>query len=218
MTPFNEFVLNQLPPPPGRVLELGCGTEGGIVEDLAAAGYDALGVDPRAPEGPRFLRVTLEELDDEGPFVAVVASRVLHHVDPLAPGIEKLARSAPLLVLDEFAPEKIDAAAQEWYERQHRALRAAGHEPPGPPRLDEWRDAHRGLHPSPVLLAALRERYEEMLYEERPYLYRWLGGVATASLEQTLVDTGAIPPIGFRWCGTSNACAAPTQRARWSET
>ena len=192
------------------MLELGCGEEGGIVEELAAAGYDPLGIDPRAPEGPRFRQVTLEQLDDPGPFVAVAASRVLHHVNPLGPSLDRLARLAPLLVVDEFAPEKIDAGAQEWYERQHRALRLAGHEPTGPARLDEWREAVQAhhLHPSPVVLGALRERYRETFYEERPYLYRWLGGVATEALEQTLVAAAAIPAIGFRWCGSSNACAA----------
>jgi hypothetical protein len=201
MTPFNEFVLNQLPPPPARVLELGCGDEGGIVEELAAAGYDALGVDPRAPVGPRYRNASLAEVDDAESFAAVVASRVLHHVRPLDEGVEKLTRLAPLVVIDDFAPEKVNGDAQAWYERQHRALRLAGREPHGPPRLDEWRTAHPDLHPSHVVLDALRARYDEAFYEERPYLYRWLDGVATESLEATLVDAGAIPAIGFRFVG-----------------
>jgi Methyltransferase domain len=208
MTAFNEFVLSQLPPPPGRVLEIGCGDRGGVVAQLEAAGFEPLGVDPRAPEGPRFRQETLEELDDPGPFVAVVASRVVHHVRPLGPALDKLAGLAPLLVLDEFAPEKIDSGAQEWYERQHRALRLAGQEPIGPPSLDEWRAAHTELHPSTVLLDALRERYDVTHFEERPYLYRWLGGVATEHLEEALVGAGAIPAIGFRWVGRSKAGAA----------
>lgn len=207
MTPFNEFLLSQLPPPPGRVLELGCGDRGGVVEELVAAGYDAVGVDPRAPDGPRFRHQTLTELDEPGPFAAIVSSRTLHHVRPLDEALAKLAGLAPLLVLDEFAPERIDAGAQEWYERQHRALRAAGREPTGPPDLDEWRERHPDLHPSATLLAALRARYEETYFERCPYLYRWLGGVATEALEQTLVDTEAIPPIGWRWAGTVRARA-----------
>lgn len=213
MTPFNEFVLSQLPPAPGRVLELGCGDAGGIVEELVAAGYDAVGVDPRAPEGPRFVQVELADYDDAGPFTAVVSSRTLHHVHPLGESLDKLAALAPLLVVDEFAPERIDEPAQEWYERQHRALRFAGQEPKGPPDLDEWRVNHPDLHPSGALLAALRERYDETLYEPCPYLYRWLGGVATEALEQTLVEAGAIPAIGFRWAGVANGCAAAPRRS-----
>jgi methyltransferase family protein len=203
MVAFNDFVLSQLPAPPGRVLELGCGDRGGVVLELEAAGYDPLGIDPHAPEGPRFRRIALDELDDDGPFVAVVASRVLHHVEPLAPALAKLAGLAPLIVVDDFGPERVDDDAQEWYEGQHRALRLAGQEPTGPARLDEWRTHHPKLHPSHVVLEALRERYDETFFEWRPYLYRWLGGFATEQLEETLVATDAIPAIGFRFVGTA---------------
>ncbi len=201
MVAFNEFVLSQLPPPPGRVLELGCGDRGGVVAELEAAGYDPLGIDPHAPEGPRFRQIELDELDDGGPFVAVLASRVLHHVEPLAPALAKLAALAPLIVVDDFGRERVDEAAQEWYEGQHRALRIAGQEPTGPASLDEWRTRHPDLHPAYVVVDALRERYDETFFEWRPYLYRWLGGVATERLEETLVSTGAIPAIGFRFVG-----------------
>src|SRR6266566_8012069 len=106
---FTEFALSQLPEPPGRVLEVGCGHEGGVAPALAAAGYEILAIDPHAPAGPLYRRVTLEELDDPGPFDAVVAGRVLHHVHPLGAALDKLAGLAPLLVLDEFAWERLDA-------------------------------------------------------------------------------------------------------------
>src|SRR5438105_11708337 len=47
---FTEFGLSQLPDPPRRVLEVGCGYRGGIAPALAAAGYDVLAIDPDAPE------------------------------------------------------------------------------------------------------------------------------------------------------------------------
>src|SRR4051812_674881 len=81
VTDFGTFVLDQLPPPPKRILEIGCGREGGLVDLLAGAGYDAIGVDPHAPEGARFVQASFEELDGE--WDAVVAGRVLHHVNPL---------------------------------------------------------------------------------------------------------------------------------------
>jgi len=49
---FTEFVLHHLPPAPARVLEIGCGDRGGVVPALVDAGYDALGVDPRAHATP----------------------------------------------------------------------------------------------------------------------------------------------------------------------
>jgi Methyltransferase domain len=207
MVAFNEFVLSQLPAPPGRVLELGCGDRGGVVPELEATGYDPLGIDPVAPAGERFRQITLDELDDPGPFVAIVASRVLHHVEPLGAAVDRLASLAPLLLVDEFAPERVDETAQQWYERQHRALRLAGQEPKGPADLNAWRAKHPHLHPSRVVLEALRERYDETFFEWRPYLYRWLGGFATEQLEQTLVDAGAIAAIGFRFAGRVKGAA-----------
>src|SRR6266542_4468328 len=73
---FTEFALSQLPGPPRRVLEVGCGYQGGVAPALAAAGYDVLAIDPDAPEGPLYRAIALEELDDPGPFDAVVAGRV----------------------------------------------------------------------------------------------------------------------------------------------
>jgi SAM-dependent methyltransferase len=214
---FGTFVLKQLPPAPQRVLEVGCGREGGVVELLADAGYEVLGVDPHAPEGERFLRATFQEARNrlllEG-FDAVVAGRVLHHVNPLDEGLDLVASLAPLLIIDEFASDRIDRAAQEWYEGQHRMLRAAGIEPSGPADLDEWRERHPGLHPHAVLLAGLRARYDELELEWLPYLSRWLGGPSSESLERTLIDAELIPAIGYRWAGvrTSTTRSAAASR------
>ena len=183
------------------MLEVGCGREGGLVEVLAARGYDALGVDPEAPEGERFVRGRFEELDGE--WDAVVAGRVLHHVHPLPAGLDRLAGFAPLLLVDEFAFDKIDAAAQDWYEAQHRLLRASGVEPNGPADFDDWRRRHAAeLHPHDVVLRELRARYDERVLEWVPYLARWLRGPSSEALEQTLVDADAIPAIGYRWAGS----------------
>ncbi len=201
---FGTFVLKQLPPAPQRVLEVGCGAEGGLVELLASSGYDVTGVDPHAPKGERFLQATFQEASIrrllEG-FDAVVAGNVLHHVSPLDDGLDMLASIAPLLIVDEFASDRIDRAAQDWYEGQHRMLRAAGIEPHGPADLNEWRERHPGLHPHVVLLAALRARYDERVLEWVPYLSRWLGGPSSEFLEQTLIDADLIPAIGYRWAG-----------------
>ena len=214
---FATFVFDQLPPPPGRVLEIGCGQEGGLVDQLAAGGYDVLGVDPNAPEGERFLRTTFQEARTsllQGGWDAVVAGRVLHHVNPLGEGLDLLASLAPLLLVDEFAWDRIDGAAQDWYERQHSLLRAAGADPYGPASLDEWRRRHSGLHPHTLLLDELRARYEERALEWVPYFHRWLGGPASEALEQSLVDAGAIPAIGYRWTGASTSTTRSSAPSR----
>lgn len=183
------------------MLEVGCGEDGGVTPALAAAGYEPLGVDPRAPEGPLFRRTTLEELEDGDRFDAVVCGRVLHHIRPLEPALDKLARLAPLLVVDEFTVDAVDDAARDWYEGQHRLLTAAGRSPKGPPDLVAWRERHPALHTISTLRPALLERYDELVFEPRPYLYRWLEGPASEALEESLVAAGALRPIGWRWAG-----------------
>lgn len=200
MPDFATFALSHLPQPPARVLEVGCGERGGITPALADASYDALGIDPDAPAGNRFRAITLAELEEQ-PFDAVVAERVFHHVHPLGPALDKLAHMTPLLILDEFAWDRMDEPTRDWYEAQHRMLVAAGREPPGPPDLARWREEHDDLHPSDVIRRELSARFEERSFEWRPYLYRWLDGPASEPLEHTLVDVGAIQPLGFRWLG-----------------
>jgi len=77
------FVRDQLPRPPARVVELGCGEAGGQVTALLSAGYDATGVDPEAPEGPVYQRIPFEDYWPDTPLDAVIASLSLHHAaDP----------------------------------------------------------------------------------------------------------------------------------------
>jgi SAM-dependent methyltransferase len=194
---FTAFALSHLPPPPSRVLEVGCG-RGELARALDAVGYDVLAVDPRAPEGTIFRQITLEQLDDPGPFDAAIAGRVLHHVHPLEPAIEKLARLAPILILDEFAWERLDRPTEEWYEVQLRILAERGREPSDPPDLDQWREEHADLHPSDAVREAVGARFEERVLEWRAYLYRWLDGPQSEEAEQALIDAGAITALGYR--------------------
>ena len=88
--PFREFLRAQLPQPPARVLEVGCG-QGELTTALAVEGYDVLGIDPLAPPGDRFRRVRLEDIGPEdGPFDAVVAAHVFHHVRDLDHALDRV--------------------------------------------------------------------------------------------------------------------------------
>lgn len=181
---------------------------------LASAGYDVLAIDPNAPEGPLYRQIELEELDDPGPFDAVVAGRVLHHVHPLGPALDKLAGLAPLLILDEFAWNHMDEPTVDWYQSQHRLLVAAGREPNGSPDLAEWRERHPDLHPYETLRGEIDARYEERHFEWRPYLYRWLAGPATESLEEGLIAAAAIRPIGWRYAGVRRETVRSSAESR----
>jgi Methyltransferase domain len=198
---FTEYALSQLPAPPGRVLEVGCGHEGGVAPALAEVGYDVLAIDPDAPAGRFYRRVTLEELDDPGPFAAAVAGRVLHHVHPLGAALDKLAALASILILDEFAWNHMDEPTISWYEAERGRLVAAGGRPQGPPDLTAWRARHSDLHSCETLRAEVGMRFAERHFEWRPYFYRWLAGASTESHEKELIAAGSIRPIGFRYAG-----------------
>src|SRR5581483_10239745 len=171
---------------------------------LLEAGYDAIGVDPRAPAGPRFRQVDFREVDGE--FDAVVAGRVIHHLDPLDQAVARLAYLAPLLVVDEFAWDLIDADLEAWYE----AERATRPDANGPPTVEQWRWRHPGLHPHDVLLEALRARYDELVLEWIPYFHHWLGDVAVARAELRLEDLRQLAGLGqlLRDVGAADQLAA----------
>ena len=201
---FASFVFAHLPPPPGPVLEVGCGEDGGLVPELRARGYEAYGVDPLAPAGDEYLGRPFQEAAEtlvKVDWLAVVAGRVLHHVNPLEGSLDLLVELAPLLLVDEFDPDLVSGEAQEWYEQQHRQLRESGAEPHGPADLDDWRAHHPGLHPHERLLGALRDRYEERTVEWLPYFHRWLRSPASERAEREAVAAGTIPAVGYRFVG-----------------
>jgi Methyltransferase domain len=197
---FLPFALRRLPPAPARVLEVGCGDEGGLVAELVGRGYDAFGVDPRAPADERFVRASFEEAAAQlrrEPWDVVLAARVLHHVEPLDGGVALLAQLAPLLLVDEFAPDRVVGAAQAWYEQRWREVPGAQ----GPQSIDEWRARHGGLHPHDRVLAALRDYYEEQELEWTPYFHRWLRLPELEAEERAAIEAGEIAAVGWRWAG-----------------
>jgi SAM-dependent methyltransferase len=149
--------------------------------------------------------VRLEDFDEPGPFDGVVAQVSLHHLHDLGAAFEKvaalLAPQAPFVVL-EFAHERLDGGTADWYLGQLAALHAAGRADAPARDVAQLRAGYEGLHTSDAMLAALRECFEERHFEWTPYLHRELGGVASAALERTLIDAGAIEPTGFRWVGS----------------
>ena len=127
------------------MLEVGCG-KGELALALAEAGYDVLAIDPEAPVGEIFRRTTIEELDEPGPFDAVVASLSLHHVHDLGGALDKLRRlSDGPLILNEHAWDRLE------------------------PMTAEWEEEHEGLHGYGVMRAELDARFEERFFEWRPY-------------------------------------------------
>jgi SAM-dependent methyltransferase len=197
---LTAWVRSQLPPPPARVLEVGCGA-GELARALAAEGHDVLAIDPVAPEGEIFRRTTIEALEDPGPFAAVVASRALHHVDDLDAALAKIARLSPLLVLDEFAWDRLDEATARWYE-EHRDRSDMP-----PPPVAEWRSRHGHLHGFDALRAALARHFAERTFSLVPYLYRYMHLPELEAVEAELIERGTIRALAFRYVGVAPGLA-----------
>lgn len=204
-----EFVSAHLPTPPARVLEVGCGS-GALARALGDAGYEITAIDPDAPDGPPFLRVTLEELDVGDPFGAVVAARSLHHLHDLPAALDKirgLLVPGGVLVVDDYAKERVDQATAEWYYERRQALaRSGGRTAAGSFEncLREKQEDEAEIHTYAAMRAELDPRFRERLFVWGPYLYLELGEAAPRDVEQRLIDTGAIRATGFRYVGETS--------------
>jgi SAM-dependent methyltransferase len=198
------FVTSQLPPTPVRVLEVGCG-EGDLARALASRGYRVVAIDPQAPDGEIFERVSLEDFADPGPFDAVVASRALHHIPALHEALDKVAdllRAGGELIVHEHAWDRMNQSTARWY------LRRRGAAGPDTPRsaqrfLADWEADHAGLHGYGELRAALDRRFRERWFTWTPYLYGELGGVEAEREERALIEAGEIQATGFCYVGVS---------------
>ncbi len=218
-----EFVLDQIGDPPARVLEVGCG-KGELARALARVGHSVTAIDPRAPEGPIFRSVGIEEFSDAEPFDHVVASLSLHHVEDLGRALDKVVdslRPGGTLVVVEFAWERINEATAEWalgrlpstppsgkpswLERCCRG-RACGGEGGGHDHEDHagahfagW--AEQGFHDSGRMRAELERRFVGRLFAWVPYLYPDLDEATSEADERAAIDAGAINATGFRYVG-----------------
>jgi SAM-dependent methyltransferase len=188
-----RLARTELPPPPARVLEVGCGS-GSLALALAADDYDVVAVDPKAPEGAIFRQTTIEELDDEGPFDGAVASLSLHHVRdlPVAVGrVHALLRPGAPFVVREFAWDLVDEPTARWdYARR-------GHDG----GLAEWRAEHDDLHGFSALRGALDRRFRERSFEWGPYLAEFEPGEGHGEEERRLIAAGEIRAVGFVYVG-----------------
>jgi SAM-dependent methyltransferase len=205
---LRSFVDAHLPPPPSRVLEIGCG-RGDLARSIARSGYRVIAIDPEAPEGDLFHAVSLEAFDDPGPFDAVIASRSLHHIHDLPGALAKIARllrPEGRLLVNEHACDRLDEPTARWYLTQRTAIDSDA------PRsveqcLADWESDHAGLHGYADMRRELDSRFTGRFFAWRPYLYEELGGATSESEEQALIDAGTIQATGFRYVGERPAGA-----------
>jgi SAM-dependent methyltransferase len=206
-------VREHLPSAPAQVVDLGCGRAGGFVPFLLAEGYDALGVDPNAPEGASYRQAAFEDVDLAGDVDAVIASTSLHHVADPARAVDRmrdvLVRGGRAVVI-EWAWEDFDVRVAEWCfsrlrpreepgwaQRRHDEWRASGQE--WPDYFRGWAEGH-GLHPSGLLLGLLDKSFERRHLARGPYLFADLDGTSEAD-EQAAIDAGELRPLRIDYVG-----------------
>jgi SAM-dependent methyltransferase len=213
-------VRRALPPPPARVVELGCGPLGGVVPMLRADGYDAVGVDPNAPDEPHYLRVEFELAELPANVDAVVASTSLHHVADPAEVVERLARllgpRGTLVVVewdwahfdDETAAwcfTRLDPEGEPgWLHRRHEGWIASGE--PWRVYFLEWARSH-GLHDTRDLLRLLDASFERLHLERGAYFFPGLAGTTEAD-ELEAIREGRIRAARVDYAGRPRPAAA----------
>lgn len=196
------FVAGRLPFEGCRVLEVGCG-DGELARALVRRGYAVTAIDPVAPEGPPFERVTLEEYAATDRFDAVVAARSLHHVHDLPGAVEKihsLLKDTGVLVLDEFAWEQMDARTRAWYVANLAGAPAGDDSLAAADWARRWAADHEGLHESGPMRAAFAGLFDELLFERTPYVAaNYLERPDLVAEEARLIDAGEIAGVGWRY-------------------
>jgi ubiquinone/menaquinone biosynthesis C-methylase UbiE len=220
------FVLHQIGDPPARVLEVGCG-KGDLAYTLDRAGYSVTAIDPRAPEGPIFRRVGIEEFSEPGPFDHVVAILSLHHVEDIGGALDKivsLLRAGGTLIVVEFARDRIDgatawwalarlpdASASEdgsWSERCCRGKAPDGGDDVGHLHAEahvarahvaRWAGEVR-LHSSGRMLEEIGRRFDQRSFSWWPYLYPDLDDTSEAE-EVAAIEAGEINATSFCYVG-----------------
>jgi SAM-dependent methyltransferase len=191
------FVRAHLPPPPARILEVGCG-DGALAVRLQTLGYRLVAIDAsakaiaRATERGLDARVVQWPDFEEAPFDVVMFTRSLHHIRSLDQAVARakhLLKEQGRVVVEDFAFSEIAPLAAEWLYQilailsEARVLRAetdgfAAHilrEGGGPAAWQAAHDPH--LHTADAMLACLRNYFPAVEATAAPYLYRYVCAV-----------------------------------------
>jgi SAM-dependent methyltransferase len=199
---IESFVISHLPDPPSRIFEVGCG-DGELAHTLAERGHTVTAIDPKAPSGPIFRRVSLEDFSEPGRFDAVVANRSLHHIHDLDRGLSKIGELLShdgILVINEFAWDQMDERTARWY---------LSHVPESDTEhhlhienLGEWIAKHEGLHRAGSMRDALNRYFRQTFFEWTPYIAEdYLESSDLIAEEARFIELGEINPVGFRYTG-----------------
>ena len=201
-----------LPGPPGEVVEIGCGPLGGFVPMLRSSGYDAVGVDPEAPDEADYRRIEFENADRFSGLDAVVASTSLHHVaDPEAVLEEVAGALAPggtVVVVEwdwhafdeptaEWCFQRLGSENEGWLHGLHEEWRVSGRR--WPVYVRKWAQEHE-IHAAETLLGLLDQRFQRTHLAYGPYFFTDLAGTNEAD-ELAAIEEGLIRATRVDYAG-----------------
>jgi SAM-dependent methyltransferase len=180
---------------------------------LLGNGYEAVGIDPVAPDAAHYQQTQFERAELPRRVDAVVASISLHHVADPAFVIDRIAgilSPRGTVVVIEWRWEEFSAQTAEWcFSRLesdgeegwlHRHLaewRASGQN--WPSYLHDWAE-REGLHRGDVLIRLLDKRLERKLLTYGPYFWPDLADTTEAD-ERRAINAGQIQATRIHWVG-----------------
>jgi SAM-dependent methyltransferase len=194
-----------LPPPPARILEVGCG-RGALAAAVTELGYDLTGVDRNADAvaaaRERGVRVIEGDVHDvSGQYDVVLFTRSLHHAEDLDGILNHCATLlAPggQLVIEEFGWERVDEAAAEFLYDNRALLVATGvldADTPAEDRLGFWASGHEHLHRGAAMLTALGKVGTELTTVDTAMIWRLVDGRGGEWAEPATHAAGALAAI-----------------------
>jgi SAM-dependent methyltransferase len=193
-----------LPPAPAGIVEIGCGRLGGFIPRLRESGYEAVGIDPLAPEGDHYRQIEFEQSDLAEHVDAVIASTSLHHVTEPGEVLHKIANALAAdgrVVVVEWDWEIFDEETARWcFERLERS----GAESWLHRRRDEWTASRRpwedylrawahqhGLHSARRLVEDLDRHFQRVSCTRGAYFFPELFETSEAD-ELDAISSGQI--------------------------
>jgi 2-polyprenyl-3-methyl-5-hydroxy-6-metoxy-1,4-benzoquinol methylase len=224
-----DFIKRFLPSECRRILEVGCGT-GELAARLSNDGYSVVAIDSDSDSvaGARRLRVDARIATwpnfAGGQFDAILFTRSLHHIHPLAESVRHAAGSlveGGLIIVEDFAYESADEKTLHWFASALRLLQATGLLSVDESlnkllstteTLDVWRENHEAeLHTAAELEFQLEEVLGRVTREDAAYYFRYVANTigatkkrdailqAFAEQEETLAADGSIVALGRRF-------------------
>jgi SAM-dependent methyltransferase len=182
---------------------------------LRSSGYEALGVDPNAPDEMDYRRVEFEQVELARDADAVVASTSLHHVADPAEVIDRIASTLAgggTLVVVEWDWEEFDEATADWcfqrlgpdeeagwLHRRRDEWLASGQ--PWSAYVRQWAEEEQ-YHNAETLLRLLDARFLREQLARGPYFFPDLVRT-TEEDEQLAIETGQIRATRVDYVGST---------------